>query len=248
MRVFVKNDYEAMSQAAANSLLVELRNLLEHKQQVVFVPSAGGTPTRLFQLLFEKKSQIDWGRIVLCQMDDYVGLSPQHPNSLANYLINHVIEPLGISRYHLLISSDGQLLFKGPDYDALIDKLGGVDIFVHGIGENGHLGFNEPGCTFDSKTRQVKLTESTRNANSRFFLNKNEIPQYGITMGLFTIFNAQTNFVLASGEKKRDAINRLILGEKDMKTPASILADHSNTYVFVDKDAASDSVQMKICR
>jgi len=220
--------------------------LLKKQERIVFVPSAGGTPTRLFQILVEQKHDFDWSKISLFQMDDYVGLSPQHPNSLAHYLLNHVIEPLEIQYYYLLNGPDGQPLYKGPDYDALIDSFGGVDIFVHGIGENGHLGFNEPGEPFNSATRQVQLTESTRNANSRFFENKSEIPQYGITMGLSTICSAKINFILASGGKKRDATGRLLLGEKNVQLPASILSDHPNTFVIIDSEAASPEVKSTI--
>ena len=242
IKVYIESDYESMSRHAARLLVEVFLIKSKEKEHIVFVPSAGGTPTRLYQVLCsEFKESFDWSRIVLCQMDDYVGLPPAHPNSLAYYLFTHIIKPLGIQKYYFLNNSNGPPVYKGLDYEILLQELGGIDVFVHGIGENGHLGFNEPGSSFDSTTRIVKLSESTRKANKRFF-GENKVPGQGITMGLSNIFKADTNLVMASGEKKRETIKRMLLNKAGPATPASILQKHKSSYLFLDEKAADKDV------
>jgi glucosamine-6-phosphate deaminase len=239
MHIGLYKNYEKMSQNAAVKVLEILAERLKSKSNVVLVPSAGSTPTCLYQILAKEFStSIDWGRVIVCQMDDYAGLSPNNPLGLAYYLMNHLLQPLNISNYYLLNDKNDRPVYQNKKYDELINTLGGIDLFIHGIGENGHLGFNEPGTSFDSTTRTVKLTESTRLANSRFFGDLQSVPKNGITLGLENIYNANANIILASGTKKRNAVNNMILEEKNTKLPASVLQDHPQTFVYLDKEAA----------
>ena len=240
MKIYSEKNYEQMSRTAAQKLMAFVHNRLDEKEYVVFVPSAGGTPTRLYELLAAAETGVDWSRVIICQMDEYVALPPQHPNSLADYLFHHVIRPLGIDNYYFLNDTNGRCIYHGAEYDQLLDELGGIDVFVHGIGENGHLGFNEPGTAFDSKTHRVTLTESTRMANSRFFKTMSDVPLFGMTMGLSTIFSAHTHFVLASGERKQTAVRNMIMGERNRQNPASVLQNHSRTFIFMDTAAAGE--------
>lgn len=239
MNVRILKNNEELGQSAAKKVVEILAQKLKKKPNVVLVPSAGGTPTRLYQILAsDYSSSINWQKVVVCQMDDYVGLSPGHPLSLAFYLKTHLVQPLKISKYYFLNDNKGSQLYQNNKYENMIKSFGGIDLFIHGIGENGHLGFNEPGGAFDSKMRTVELTESTRFANSRFFGDLNSVPQYGITLGLANIYNAETNIILASGLKKRGAVNKMILEKKNTQLPASVLQDHPGTLVFLDEKAA----------
>jgi glucosamine-6-phosphate deaminase len=125
-------------------------------------------------------------------------------------------------------------------YEELIDQLGGIDLQLLGIGQNGHIGFNEPGTPFESITHLVKLADSTRQANARFFDQPDEVPTHAITMGIATIMKSRKILLLASGEKKAPILSQLFLKEEvDRKIPASILKTHPNVIVIADQDALS---------
>lgn len=243
MIVNICPDYQEMSRQAFAFLIEKLQFFLSQKDRAVVVPSAGSTPRLLYRLLAENSTgQVDWKRVIIIQMDEYQSLPTGDAGSMAHDILSHLIEPLNISEFLLFLDESGALSRPLQELDAMIKELGGIDIFVHGIGENGHLGFNEPGSAFDSQTRIVELSESTRRANSRFFAGFDEVPQYGITLGLKTIWKARTNIVLASGPKKREAVNRLILEPKNVDLPASILKDHPDSHLFLDAEAAGEEL------
>src|SRR5699024_7185727 len=125
-------------------------------------------------------------------------------------------------------------------YEQLVKDKGPADIQILGIGENGHIGFNEPGTEKDSITRVVDLTESTIQANSRYFDNEEDVPKQAISMGLSTILSAKRIILLAFGEKKKDAITKLASGIQDKDVPATVLYDHPNVEVYVDNAAAPE--------
>ena len=123
-------------------------------------------------------------------------------------------------------------------YEQLIDELGPVDIQILGIGENGHIGFNEPGTDLNSPTHIVDLTESTIQANSRYFEHEAEVPKQAVSMGLASILKAKRIILLAFGEKKRAAITKLAQKEVNKDVPATILHAHPNVEIYVDDAAA----------
>lgn len=122
-------------------------------------------------------------------------------------------------------------------YEKLIEDIGGVDLQILGIGQNGHIGFNEPGTSFDSRTHIINLEEDTRKANSRFFNSIDEVPKQAITMGIATILKSKEIFLLASGEAKADALARLIKDGISEDFPASALKLHQNVTIVADADA-----------
>ena len=124
------------------------------------------------------------------------------------------------------------------EYNKYLDDFGQRDIQILGIGENGHIAFNEPGEALNRRTSIVELSQSTIEANARFFESEDEVPKYAISMGMSDIFNAKTIILLANGKKKHDAVKKLIEGNTiDPKLPASFLSLHPNVYIYVDEEA-----------
>ncbi|HZQ23271.1 MAG TPA: sugar phosphate nucleotidyltransferase [Terriglobales bacterium] len=238
MTVAVAERYERMSEMAAEAFVETVSNAIASKGKAVISASAGGTPELLYGLLRTRyRSAVDWSKLVFFQMDEYFGLHPSDNQSMAAYLLSRVIEPLGITNFVLLPNGrecDADAL---AEHERRLEDAGGLDLVVHGIGRNGHLGFNEPSSAFDSRTRMVELSQSTRQANRRFFSNGQETPGYGVTLGLGTMFKARKVMLLASGEAKREAIQRCVWGVCSPDVPASMLQRHSDVDILVDQDA-----------
>ena len=235
IELFVEKNYEAMSQKAAALLVDSLANKLQEKQFVTFMPSAGGTPERLYQILGEKyKTFVDWSRVIVLQMDEYVDLPAFDKNSYTWFLHKKLVKPLSIQKAFFIGEyAQGRV----QQYDEIIRNLGGIDIILHGIGENGHLGFNEPESDYDSTTRIVALAPETIHANARFFSNMETVPTRGITIGLRTIMQAGENILIASGVKKLPALTRALFAPVSVNLPASILQNHPHVKVIADEDA-----------
>ena len=127
---------------------------------------------------------------------------------------------------------------EGKAYEAMIDAAGGLDLQILGIGNNGHIGFNEPSDTFSSITHKVELTESTIEANTRFFASSDDVPRFAFTMGIGTIMKARSIVLVATGKSKAAAVKAMIKDDPSPKCPASILQFHHNVTVFLDEEAA----------
>jgi glucosamine-6-phosphate deaminase len=238
--VSIEEDYDQMSSVAAAYLVEEINKIIEVKDYVTVVPSTGGTPDKTYELLRTKyKNQVDWTKIVLFQMDDYVGLSPYHLQSFSYYLMTKLIKPLGIQDYHLLPNGLHNLAIDLEKYEETVNYHNGIDLVIHGVGTNGHLGFNEPGSSFNSKTRVVNLAQSTIHSNSRFFSSLKEVPRKGVTLGLDILSKAKKTLLLASGEQKQFAIKSLLFQPITEKMPASILQQCSDVKVILDRAACS---------
>jgi glucosamine-6-phosphate deaminase len=152
-----------------------------------------------------------------------------------------VIEPLGLDpqRIHVPNGAHATIQHAGDDYEAAIEAAGGVDLQILGIGTDGHIGFNEPGSSFASRTRVKTLTEQTREDNARFFASVDEVPTHVLTQGLGTILEARHLVLVATGEDKAEAVAAAVEGPLSARCPASILQWHPHATVFVDEAAAS---------
>lgn len=178
---------------------------------------------------------------LLAQLDEYVGLPVDHPQRYVNVLRRQLLEPLGLPDTALL----------GPDVDAVdlaaaavayeqrLAAAGGVDLQVLGIGRNGHIGFNEPGTPFDSRTRVTYLAASTRADNARFFGSVDEVPAQVVTQGIATVLGARALLLLAVGAAKAPAIAAMIDGPRTTDVPASALVDHPRLTIVADRAALS---------
>lgn len=239
-KILIEEDYEQMSENAAASLVEELNKVLSIKNKAVAVFSAGTTPKKTYELLRTKyRNQVDWQKIIIFQMDDYLGLSSRHHQSFSHYLLKELILPLGIQKYYFLNDESGKEVIKLADYETKIEQEGGIDIIVHGIGINGHLGFNEPGSSFKSKVRIVDLAESTIQANSKMFNSVSEVPKKAVTMGMEIMSKAKTTFLLASGKNKQFAVKSSIFEPISENMPASILQTYPQVKIILDREACS---------
>jgi len=239
MRARVFPDYEAMGAAAADAVA---RALGEDPSAVLLLPT-GTTPLGMYRRLVDmhRLGEVSFLRATFFNLDEYLGLVPDHPASYHVYMKEH---------FYGLIDADPARIFvpdgAAPDpeaecerYEAAIREAGGVDVCVLGIGRNGHIGFNEPGAPFDSRTRVVTLSESTRLVNAADF-EANRAPEQAITVGMATIFESNEVLLLASGTNKASAVAAALEGDVSESMPASMLTLHQRTVLFLDEDAASD--------
>jgi len=238
VRARVVPDYEAMGAAAAD---VVARTLEERPSTVLMLPT-GITPLGMYRRLVEmhRSGGLTFVEATFFNLDEYLGLEPDHAASYHVYMKEN---------FYGLLDADPARVFvpdgATPDpeaecerYEAAIREAGGIDVCVLGIGRNGHIGFNEPGAPFDSRTRVVQLSESTRKVNAGDF-EADRAPERAITVGMATIFESREVLLLASGTNKAGAIAAALEGEVSESVPASMLKRHPNARLFLDEDAAS---------
>jgi glucosamine-6-phosphate deaminase len=239
MRARVFPDYEAMSVAVA---YVVAGKLEEEPSSVLMLPT-GITPLGMYRRLVEmhRSEGLSFANATFFNLDEYLGLAPDHEASYHMYMKEH---------FYGLINADPARVFV-PDgtasdpeaecerYEAAIREAGGIDACVLGIGRNGHIGFNEPGAPFDSRTRVVELSESTRKVNASDF-EADRAPERAITAGMATIFDSKSVLLLASGTNKAGAVAAAVEDDVSESMPASMLRSHPNAVVFLDEAAASD--------
>ncbi|MGR9047537.1 glucosamine-6-phosphate deaminase [Halobacillus faecis] len=242
MNVVVASTYQELSKIAGAYIEEQVVN----QPTCVLGLATGSTPIGTYQYLINeyKKKSMDYSLISTLNLDEYVGLSNNHSQSYHSFMkkefFNHV--NIDLSNTHIPNGTAENLEDECQRYDHIIDEIGPPDLQVLGIGQNGHIGFNEPGSSFDGKTHVVKLNESTRKANARMFSSMEEVPTKAITMGIDSIMTSKHILLLASGEQKAEAVHRLLHGPIDEQFPASILQKHSNVTVVVDELAFQKSL------
>ena len=205
--------------------------------------ATGGTMVEVYEFLVSllQKNQLDVSEIETFNLDEYVGLSATHEQSYHRYMNDILFNRYPYFTKSLIHIPDGaadNLMAETKRYEDLINQKGPLDIQILGIGENGHIGFNEPGTDMNSTTQVVDLTASTINANSRYFDSESEVPKQAVSMGLASILKAKRIILLAFGEKKRAAIERLAKHEVNREVPATILLAHPDVEIYVDDAAA----------
>ncbi|MFF2850748.1 glucosamine-6-phosphate deaminase [Streptomyces sp. NPDC058001] len=240
MEVVIVPDAKAGGELVAQALA----ELVRRKPDAVLGVATGSTPLPVYEALTAKvrAGAVDVSRVRIAQLDEYVGLPAEHPESYRSVLRREVLAPLGID----------EAAFMGPDgaasdivaacqaYDAALAGAGGVDLQILGIGTDGHIGFNEPCSSLASRTRIKTLTEQTRVDNARFFDGDiTQVPHHVITQGIGTILDARHLVLLASGEGKADAVAASVEGPVASVCPASALQLHPHATVVVDEGAAS---------
>ena len=237
MNIIKVKDYDEMSDKACE-LIVDRLNKLENP---VFGLATGSTPEGLYKRLIEKYEQkeVSFKGVTSFNLDEYIGLAADNPNSyhyfMGEKLFNHVdISP---SQTHLPNGIADDLNKECRDFEQLISEAKGIDLQLLGLGTNGHIGFNEPGTKFDSRTDIVDLAQETLEANARHFDSVDEIPTQAITMGIGSIMEGKEIILLVSGESKADALASVINGEVTEDFPASILQKHNNVTIIADEAA-----------
>ncbi|MEG0471550.1 MAG: glucosamine-6-phosphate deaminase [Solibacillus sp.] len=197
----------------------------------VFGLATGGTMLPLYENI--RKSDLDFSQCTSFNLDEYVGLAQEHPESYHSYMKEQLFDYKPFKQSFL---PDGQSPHSDAEaqrYENLL-KENRQDFQLLGLGENGHIGFNEPGTSFTSETHVVQLEQSTREANARFFHSIDEVPNYAITMGIHSILRAKTILVIALGEKKRAALEALKSGSQTEQIPVTSLQTHHNVIVLTD--------------
>lgn len=239
MEVIIQPDAESASLIAARLIARQVRE----KPSSVLGLATGSTPLPLYRELvrLHGEERLSFARVTAFNLDEYVGLGPDHPCAYARFMREHLFEGIDIPSANRRIP-DGMapnITAHCEAYEAAIRDAGGIDLQVLGIGSDGHLGFNEPSSSLVSRTRIKTLTEVTRTANRRFFPADEEVPWHVITMGLGTIMDARMCLLLAFGEAKAEAVRLAVEGPVSAMVPASVLQFHPRAKLLLDEAAAS---------
>ncbi|MBB2975661.1 glucosamine-6-phosphate deaminase [Microbacterium endophyticum] len=219
----------------------EIMHLITRRPDAVLGVATGSTPLPVYEALRERVRDLDVSRLRAFALDEYVGIDPDHPESYRNVIRREVVEPLGFDPARVRVPSgalDG-IETAGDAYEAAIAAAGGIDLQILGIGTDGHIGFNEPGSSFASRTRVKTLTQQTREDNARFFDSIDDVPEHCITQGLGTILAARHLVLLAIGEGKAEAVAGAVEGPVTASVPGSAIQLHPHVTVVVDEAAAS---------
>ena len=230
------------NKAAAGALVAEeIAALISARPDAVLGLATGSTPLPVYEALESRLAGVDVSQVRGFALDEYVGLDPVHPESYRSVISREVVEPLGLDprRIHVPNGASEGIEHAGPDYEAAIAAAGGVDLQILGIGTDGHIGFNEPGSSFASRTRVKTLTQQTREDNARFFVSIDDVPMHCITQGLGTILEARHLVLLAFGESKAQAVADAVEGPLSAFLPGSAIQLHAHATVVVDEAAAS---------
>lgn len=239
MRVYKTKNYEEMSKKAAHILASQV--ILN--PECVLGLATGSTPVGTYKKLIEwyNNGDLDFSQITSCNLDEYRGLSGDNDQSYRYFMNQNLFNHVNIRKECTFVpdglEADSEKACKS--YDKLVADLGGVDLQLLGLGHNGHIGFNEPADAFTKGTNCVDLTESTIQANKRFFENEADVPRQAYTMGIGTIMSAKKILVIVSGEDKADILNKVINGPITPQVPASILQLHPDVTIVADEAALS---------
>ncbi|MBK5444486.1 glucosamine-6-phosphate deaminase [Peribacillus butanolivorans] len=239
MNIIKVQDYKEMSQSAAN---IVIRKVKENSK-IKLGLATGGTPKGTYDTLIEDHMQnnTSYENVTSFNLDEYIGLDSNDPNSYHYYMDQSLFAHININKEQTYLPNGtaDNLDKECTRFDKMIETLGGIDLQILGIGQNGHIGFNEPGTSFSSGTHVVALEESTRQANARYFDSIDEVPTHAITMGIATIMKSKEILLLISGEEKAETLKKLIHGEITEEFPASILKKHNNVTIIADQKALS---------
>ena len=239
MKFYVAENYDAMSRKAASILAAKVIE----KPDCVLGLATGSTPIGTYQNLIQwyKDGDLDFSQVKSVNLDEYVGLTPDHDQSYRYFMQTNLFDHINIDVANTNVpngmASDPEAACA--EYDEIIRSMGGVDIQVLGMGHNGHIAFNEPADYFPMGTHVVDLQESTINANARFFASADEVPRKAMTMGIGNIMAAKQILVVVNGEAKADIVKAAFTGPVTPMVPASILQLHPNVIVVGDKAAMS---------
>jgi glucosamine-6-phosphate deaminase len=239
MRVVTARDYDQMSRKAAFIFAAQL----VRKPDSVLGLATGDTPKGLYRELIRmhREGDIDFSSASSFNLDEYVGLRPDDPQSYRHYMREQLFSHVNIRPESTRVpdGTAGDLDAECVRYESALRSAGGADIQVLGLGTDGHIGFNEPDQEFPAATHIVRLDESTIEANSRFFRSREEVPTMAITMGIGTIMSARSIVLLASGRSKAEPVRGMVRGPITPRLPASVLQLHPDVTVILDEEAAS---------
>ncbi len=238
MKVLIFPQPEAAVRRTADLLMDQVRRA----PRSVLGLATGGTMEPVYAEILARRDRPSFAGVQSFNLDEYVGLAPEHPQSYHRYMAQHLFDGLDMpaTQAHLPRGDAPLAHLEASEYDARIRAAGRIDLQLLGLGANGHIGFNEPGSSLGSRTRVKTLTRKTLEDNARFFGPDEEVPRYAITMGIETIMEARQIVLLALGPGKAAAVRGMIEGAVSTYCPASILQFHKNATIVIDEAAAAD--------
>lgn len=239
MKVLIAKDYEEASDFAFN----EMMETVKSNPNAVLGLATGSTPIGLYNRMVKdhQENGTSYKNIHSYNLDEYFGLAHDHNQSYFFFMNEHLFKHIDIDLSNTHVPSGiGDIQSNCDEYNAMLKKEP-IDLQLLGIGSNGHIGFNEPGTSFDSVTHYIELKESTRQDNARLFFNGNidEVPTHAITMGIKNILEAKKVLLIACGENKAAVVKALVEGEPTTDVPATALINHPNFTLVLDEAAAS---------
>lgn len=246
MRVIIEPDYAQLSQWAADYVVNKInaaKPTAEHPF-VLGLPT-GSSPIGMYQALVKacKEGKVSFKNVVTFNMDEYVGLPEEHPESYHSFMAKNLFDHIDIPRenIHLLNGNAADLAAECAHYEQMIVEAGGIDLFIGGIGPDGHIAFNEPGSALTSRTRQKTLTTDTRVANSRFFGgNPENVPATALTVGVGTVMSAREVLILCNGHNKSRALQAAVEGPVTQMWTISVLQMHEKGIIVCDEAACEE--------
>ena len=243
MRIYLEADYAAMSRRAANLIAAEVIR----RPNCVLGLATGSTPIGTYENLIvrNRAGDLSFREVRTVNLDEYKGLAPTHDQSYRYFMQDNLFDHIDIHPENTHVLNG---LAKDPNaecaaYNKLIAELGGIDLQLLGMGHNGHIAFNEPGDDFGLETHVVDLTESTIEANKRFFESRDEVPRHALSMGIKNIMNARRILMVVSGEEKADIVCKAFTGPVTKEVPASVLQLHPDVTLVGDKAALHKLVE-----
>ena len=231
MKKIVCKNYEELSKCGADIIAEQIKA----KPDSILGLATGSTPIGLYKCL--REMPLDFSNISSFNLDEYYPISKENDQSYCYFMKDNLFNHIKVKSTDIPNGEASDAEAECRRYDEAIEQAGGIDLQLLGLGVNGHIGFNEPADALSVGTHAVDLTESTIEANARFFANKEDVPRRALTLGLGGIMRAKKILVLASGKNKAEVVRKMFSGEVTTDVPASLLQLHNDVTVIVDEDA-----------
>lgn len=249
MRVIILDDYDLVSAYAARRVIEKINqaNPTPEKPFVLGLPT-GSSPVGMYKQLVEayREGRVSFRNVVTFNMDEYVGLPEEHPESYHSFMHRNLFDHIDCpaENINILNGNAVDLAAECARYEAKIESYGGIDLFIGGIGPDGHIAFNEPFSSFLSRTRVKTLTTDTRIANARFFGgDPDKVPALALTVGVATVMSAREVMILANGHAKARALREAVEGAVSQQWPISALQNHPKGMIICDE---ASTVELKV--
>lgn len=237
MKVIVMDNAFEISKAVSSIIISEVKN----NPKAVLGFATGASPVETYKRMIEacQNGEVSFKNITTFNLDEYCGLEKTDENSYFYFMKDNLFGKTDVDfkKVNFLSGNESQSEESCREYEEKIKAAGGIDIQLLGIGTNGHIGFNEPSDSFSDEPFKVKLTQSTIDSNSKYFKDK-KMPGYALTMGIGDIMRAKKIILIATGESKANAVFKMVKGEVTPSCPASVLQNHADAVIYLDKESA----------
>lgn len=237
MKIIQALNYEQLSKLAGEVIATQVNE----KTNSLLGLATGSTPTKTYQVLADlyNAGKVDFSQVKSVNLDEYVGIEQNHSQSYFTYMNENFFSHVNIdtANTHLPNGNVDDLQTECKNYETLINRLGGIDLQLLGVGHNGHIGFNEPANAFPEATHVVKLDDRTIKANARFFESEADVPKYAVTMGIGTILKAKKILMLVTGEDKADILYKTLTLEPTPEVQSTALQFHKDVTIIADEKA-----------